>query len=114
VAASNATNVGSLLGKFRPLQLVRAWRECAGPVLWVQTRFQGIRTGPDGPQLVIEVPDPTWRQELRFHMAEILENFRKALRKQGFPESEIPVSYSLGAGAPVPVKASQTKKSRDK
>lgn len=108
------SDIASSLSAIKPLKLIRAWRDCAGPVLAEQTRFQGLKKSAIGPCLAIEVPDPAWRQELRFHMQDILGRFIGALRTQGFPEHEIPVAISLGSEAPVPFKAVNAQKGRDK
>lgn len=89
----DARDLGSLLGKYLAKSslgsallpaspgFVAAWQKVAGPVL--ATRCTPCRW-KDG-VLWIRVPDPGWKFELRWKLAE----FATGLRAEGFPVREV-------------------------
>ncbi|MBS1985250.1 MAG: DUF721 domain-containing protein [Bdellovibrionales bacterium] len=97
--------LNGLLGSFKFIQWVRAWRKCAGPALRQQTRFMGLRWHGGKMCLHLEVADPVWRQELEYQKKDLLATFRKCLAEEKVPESEWPQDCLLAAGATVPFKA---------
>jgi len=102
---SKSTGIAGLLGQFKPLRLIRAWKKCAGPVLCKQSRFLGVHPHPKRPQslqLLLEVADPIWRQEFQYQSADILERYRGALLAEGFTEAELPEFISIRAQLSVP------------
>jgi hypothetical protein len=95
--------ISNALPGLRPLQLIRAWKECAGPALLQQVKFLGTAREEDGFCLRLEVPDPLWRQELEFQKDSILAAFNAKLASFGYPVMERPVRCKiLNAGAPGP------------
>jgi hypothetical protein len=109
-----ARKISELMTGLLPLQLIRAWKECAGPALLSQTKFMGVLPNAGHKTLMLEVPDPLWRQELEFQKEEILQRYRDALRRSGCPDAEMPTRCSLGPVASLPFKTINAQKSRGK
>ena len=106
--------INEILSHMRYFQWMKAWKRCAGPVLYKQVRFLGIHRYGGSFTLRIEVPDPVWRQELLHQKDEILARYKKMLMEEGIPEQECPTEWSLGSGPVVPLKSRYPQKGRDK
>jgi hypothetical protein len=106
--------ISDLMTGLLPLQLIRAWKECAGPALLSQTKFMGVLPNAGHKTLTLTVPDPLWRQELEFQKEEILQRYRDALRRIGCPDAEMPTRCSLGPVTSLPLKTVNSQKGRGK
>lgn len=112
--AQAPAKISELLSQMRYFQWMKAWKRCAGPVLFRQVRFLGIHRQGGSLCLRIEVPDPVWRQELIHQKTEILARYAQALQEEGISAQECPTEWSLGPVAAVPLKARYAQKGRDK
>ena len=88
-------NLGEALLNIPTVKLIRCWKLCAGPALWKQTKFLGIKRGPQGQTLHILVKDPIWRQELYYQINDILNRFRHEMQKHNFANSQLPTRCVL-------------------
>ena len=87
--------IWNILSHLKPLQLIRAWNDCAGPALLKQVRFLGLLQEDGLVWLRLEVPDPTWRQELEYQKEAILTAFNARLAESGYPKAERPTQCRL-------------------
>ncbi len=103
-----------LLGSYKPLLLIKAWKLSAGPVFLEKAKFMGIQNTAKGPTLMLSIQDPMWRQEFSFHAPTLLESFNETLIKLGLPAHEVPRACSLMRDSGSPLKPSHPQKSRQK
>lgn len=102
--------IGQLAGSIHSLQMIKAWKECAGPALGAQVVFLGIQQIEGEQVLSLEVRDPLWRQELEYQKASILSAYSKKLKEKGFSERELPQRIELLAHASLLYKNRSTSK----
>jgi predicted nucleic acid-binding Zn ribbon protein len=67
-----------LAEKVSQYEVVNSWEEIVGDSIARVTRTEGIRNGV----LVVRVVHPTWRQELVFLKAELIEKINRTMKKE--------------------------------
>ena len=100
--------LSELLPQNRAIVMIEAWKECAGPAVLENVRFQGIHFNQGKRCLFLAVKDPVWRQELYYQKSIILERFNALLSKAGWPNHELPTDCLFRLDSTVPLKSTNS------
>lgn len=103
------------MGDVRALKLIRAWRVAAGPIFGAKAKFHGLQKNAAGEiQLVLDLDDPIWKQELLFQSQHLLSLFCEALKAEGLHKHEMPTKVSLTPNKSLPFKPGNPQFRRNK